>query len=374
MPYTLGLLGSIPRLDIGRGQPLTPIEGSPPSLVALPTGCPFRPRCPLAVDVCAEIEPALEPTSASGPNHVAACHRREDIEQHGWTSVDVFPSRAATTAPVTVADRARRPTVLDIQGLVKEFPLTKGAIMRRRIGTVHAVDGVSFDIREEETLGLVGESGCGKTTTILEILNLVRPQAGRIGVLGKDTAELTRSERFVIRRDLQVVFQDPMASLDPRLPIGEILAEPLKTHGVPPADRERRVEELLSIVGLQPEHANRYPQAFSGGQRQRIGIARALALEPKVLVLDEPVSALDVSVQAQVLNLMQDLQQQFGISYLLISHDLAVVNHLCDEVCVLHRGLVVERGVPQQLFAHAEHPYTQALLAAVPRAEPAAVP
>jgi len=370
MPYTLGLLGSIPRLDVGRGQPLTPIEGSPPSLLALPSGCPFRPRCPLAVDVCAEIEPALEPTSASGRDHLSACHRREDIEQHGWTSVDVFPSRAATTAPVAVADRERRPAVLEVQDLVKEFPLTRGAILRRRIGTVHAVDGVSFDIREEETLGLVGESGCGKTTTILEILNLVRPQSGRIVVLGKDTADLRRADRFVIRRDLQVVFQDPMASLDPRLPIGDILAEPLKTHGVAPAERERRVSELLSIVGLQPEHANRYPQAFSGGQRQRIGIARALALEPKVLVLDEPVSALDVSIRAGVINLLEELQTELHLSYLFVAHDLSVIRHIADRVAVMYLGRIIEIGGVDAVFQRPSHPYTQALLSAIPLPDP----
>ena len=212
--------------------------------------------------------------------------------------------------------------------------------MRRRVGTVHAVDGISFDIRERETLGLVGESGCGKTTAIMEILNLVKPQAGTIVVLGHDTAALTPRERFAIRRDLQVVFQDPLASLDPRLPIGDILAEPLETHGVPPAERARRVRELLTLVGLQPEHANRYPQAFSGGQRQRIGIARALALEPKVLVLDEPVSALDVSIRAGIINLLEELQAALGLSYLFVAHDLSVVRHIADRVAVMYLGTI----------------------------------
>ena len=277
MPYTLGLLGSIPRLDVGRRQRLTPIEGSPPSLVHLPSGCPFWPRCPLRIQKCFEAEPDLLAIQGHDPSHRAACHRSDEIEERHMTSIDIFPAQADPQEAGATA-REGRQTVLDVRNLAKHFPLMKGHMLRRRVGIVHAVDGISFDIRERETLGLVGESGCGKTTAIMEILNLVKPQAGTIAVLGRDTSALTPVERFAIRRDLQVVFQDPLASLDPRLPIGDILAEPLETHGVPPADRARRVRELLTRVGLQPEHANRYPQAFSGGQRQRIGIARALAL------------------------------------------------------------------------------------------------
>ncbi len=327
MPYTLGLLGSIPRLDLGRRQRLTPIEGNPPSLVHLPSGCPFWPRCPLRIQKCVDVEPALLPIQGHDASHRAACHRSDEIEQR-QTDEHRHLSRAAGSRPQADAvARETRPTVLEVRDLVKHYPLLKGGMLRRRVGTVHAVDGISFDIRERETLGLVGESGCGKTTAIMEILNLVKPQAGTIVVLGRDTATLTPAERFAIRRDLQVVFQDPLASLDPRLPIGDILAEPLETHGVPPADRARRVRELLTLVGLQPEHANRYPQAFSGGQRQRIGIARALALEPKVLVLDEPVSALDVSIRAGIINLLEELQAALGLSYLFVAHDLSVVRH-----------------------------------------------
>jgi peptide/nickel transport system ATP-binding protein len=235
---------------------------------------------------------------------------------------------------------------------------------------VHAVDGISFDIRERETLALVGESGCGKTTAIMEILNLVKPQGGTIVVLGRDTTTLTAPDRFAIRRDLQVVFQDPQASLDPRLPIGDILAEPLQTHGVSPADRGRRVRELLTLVGLQPEHANRYPQAFSGGQRQRIGIARALALEPKVLVLDEPVSALDVSVRAGIINLLEELQARLGLSYLFVAHDLSVVRHIADRVAVMYLGKIAEIGSVDEVFERPAHPYTQALLSAIPLPDP----
>ena len=370
MPYTLGLLGSIPRLDIGRRQPLTPIEGNPPSLVNLPLGCPFVPRCPMRVEKCIEVEPDLLPLAASGQAHAAACHRSDEIERLNMTSVDVFPAPAIPAASGVRVPREKRGSLLDVRDLVKEYPLIKGAVMRRRIGTVHAVDGISFDIRESETLGLVGESGCGKTTAIIEILNLVKPMSGTIVVLGKDTAAMTPEERFAIRRDLQVVFQDPMASLDPRLPVGDILAEPMHAHGVPATDRGNRVRELLQLVGLQPEHANRYPQAFSGGQRQRIGIARALALQPRVLVLDEPVSALDVSIRAGVINLLEHLRAALGLSYLFVAHDLSVVRHIADRVAVMYLGRLVEIGDIDEVFDHPAHPYTQALLSAIPLPDP----
>jgi peptide/nickel transport system ATP-binding protein len=370
MPYTIGLLGSIPRLDVGRRQALTPIDGHPPSLVNLPAGCPFRPRCPIAVDVCSEREPDLGGAPGAHPGHVGACHRSSDIEGILGTGAGIFP--AARHVPVhdrSVARDARTP-VLEVRDLVKEYPLTKGAVLRRRVGTVHAVDGISFDIRERETLGLVGESGCGKTTAITEILNLVRPMRGTIVVLGRDTAQLSRDERFAVRRDLQVVFQDPLASLDPRLPIGDVLAEPLAAHGVPPADRAARVRELLGLVGLLPEHANRYPQAFSGGQRQRIGIARALALRPKLLVLDEPVSALDVSIRAGIINLLERLKAEFDLSYLFVAHDLSVVRYIADRVAVMYLGRLVEIGNVDEVFDRPAHPYTQALLSAIPLPDP----
>jgi peptide/nickel transport system ATP-binding protein len=369
MPYTLGLLGSIPRLDVGRRQRLTPIEGSPPSLLHLPSGCPFWPRCPLRIEKCLEVEPALLPIEGHDPSHRAACHRSDEIERHNMTSTDIFPVQQHA-ADADAPPRETRTTVLAVEDLVKHYPLLKKGMMRRRIGTVHAVDGISFDIRERETLGLVGESGCGKTTAMIEILNLLKPQAGTIVVLGHDTAALTPAERFAIRRDLQVVFQDPMASLDPRLPIGDILAEPLETHDVPPADRVRRVRELLALVGLQPEHANRYPQAFSGGQRQRIGIARALALEPKVIVLDEPVSALDVSIRAGIINLLEELQAALGLSYLFVAHDLSVIRHIADRVAVMYLGRFAEIGGVDEVFERPAHPYTQALLSAIPLPDP----
>ncbi len=369
MPYTIGLLGSIPRLDVGRDQPLTPIEGNPPSLVHLPTGCPFHPRCPMRIDVCVEKTPALAPVRPDDPSQLAACHRSGEIESRGLTGADIFPSPPVPPTAGADTPRAARPTVIEVRDLQKTYALTKG-VFRRRIGTVHAVDGISFDIRAGETLGLVGESGCGKTTTIMEILELARPMAGTIVVLGRDTATLTQRDRFAIRRDLQVVFQDPMASLDPRLPIGDVLAEPLRAHGVAPAECARRVRDLLALVGLRPEHANRYPQAFSGGQRQRLGIARALALEPKALVLDEPVSALDVSIRAGVLNLLERLKAELGLAFLFVAHDLSVIRHIADRVAVMYLGRFSEIGSVDEVFDRPAHPYTQALLSAIPLPDP----
>jgi peptide/nickel transport system ATP-binding protein len=372
MPYTLGLLGSLPRLDVAERQPLTPVEGNPPSLVGLPPGCPFAPRCPMRVEVCVETEPPLQPIFAPGhgPGHAAACHRQGEIEAGGLTATDVFPAVVAGEAPAAHVPRDQRPVVLEVRDLVRRFPLTRGAIFRRQVGTVHAVDGVSFDLRECETLGLVGESGCGKTTTINEILALARPMGGTVAVLGRDTAGLDGGERRDIRRNLSVVFQDPMASLDPRMPVGDILAEGLRTYGVPRDRRGARVRELLRLVGLGPEHASRYPAEFSGGQRQRIGIARALALEPKVVVLDEPVSALDVSIRAGIINLLEQLQEELGLAYLFVAHDLSVVRHIADRVAVMYLGRIAEIGHVDAVFDSPSHPYTQALISALPLPDP----
>jgi peptide/nickel transport system ATP-binding protein len=317
-----------------------------------------------------EIEPELLPIRRDEPAHLAACHRSDEIEARGLTSTDVFPALHADARETTDTPREQRLKVLEIADLKKHYPLMKGALFRRRVGTVYAVDGISFDIREGETLGLVGESGCGKTTAILEILNLVRPMNGSIVVLGRDTTQMSAHDRFAIRRDVQVVFQDPLASLDPRLPIGDILAEPLLTHGVAAADRAQRVRELLTLVGLRPEHTNRYPQAFSGGQRQRIGIARALALQPKLLVLDEPVSALDVSIRAGIINLLEQLRADLGLSYLFVAHDLSVVRHIADRVAVMYLGRLAEIGGVDEVFERPAHPYTQALLSAIPLPDP----
>ena len=374
MPYTMGLLGSIPRIDAQPGTKLTPIEGSPPGLVNLPPGCPFTPRCPMRVDVCREKEPELLPMSTSGEQHFAACHRSAEIEQRNLIGSDVFPVSEPTSASSSSrhedGPREGRIPVLRITDLKKYYPLFKGAILQRRVGTIYAVDGIDLDIRQGETLGLVGESGCGKTTTIMEILNLATPASGSIEVLGENTAAMTALGRFTIRGEISVVFQDPMASIDPRMPISDILAEPMITHGVPAEERATRMAHLLNMVGLRPEHTSRYPQEFSGGQRQRVCIARALALKPKLLVLDEPVSALDVSIRAGVLNLLEELKANLGLSYLFVAHDLSVIHHISDRVAVMYLGRIVETGEVTRVFKHPAHPYTQALLSAAPLPDP----
>ncbi len=369
MPYTIGLLGSVPRLDEAEKRALVPVEGNPPSPMSLPPGCKFAPRCPMVIDACREAEPEL--FEVDGAGHHAACIRSGEIAAGSLGYLDIYPVPELVESVVERIPREQRTEVLRVDGLVKQFPLTKGAVFKKRIGTVHAVDGVDLDIREGETLGLVGESGCGKTTTLLQILDLVPPQTGQIVVLGKDITELrSRADRKAIRRDLQVVFQDPMASLDPRMPVFDILAEPMKTHGMSKDTIATRVDELLTLVGLEPAHANRYPQHFSGGQRQRIGIARALALEPKLIVLDEPVAALDVSIQAGVINLLDELRARLGLSYLFVAHDLAVVRHIADRVAVMYLGRIVEIGDVDSVFDTPTHPYTQALLSAVPIPDP----
>lgn len=259
-----------------------------------------------------------------------------------------------------------------MQNLVKHFPITQGIVLRRQVGTVKAVDGVSFDLYPGETLGLVRESGCGKSTTARTILRLEKATGGRAEYQGRDIFEMSSREVRALRRQIQVIFQDPYASLNPRMTVGDIVSEGwVIHHGVVPKDKQRaRVQELLELVGLNPNHINRYAHQFSGGQRQRIGIARALALEPKVIIADEPVSALDVSVQAQVVNLLEDRQKELGLSYLFIAHDLSVVRHICDRVAVMYLGKIAEIGSAQDVYEHTGHPYTSALLSAVPVPDP----
>ncbi|WP_437113595.1 ABC transporter ATP-binding protein [Streptomyces violaceusniger] len=264
--------------------------------------------------------------------------------------------------------------VLEVRDLAKLYPLTQGVVFKRRIGAVRAVDTVSFALRRGETLGIVGESGCGKSTVARLLVSLERPTAGTIHYRGEDITRLSGRALRAVRRNIQMVFQDPYTSLNPRMTVGDIIGEPFEIHPevAPKGDRRRAVQELLEVVGLSPEHTNRYPHQFSGGQRQRIGIARGLALRPEIIVADEPVSALDVSVQAQVVNLMERLQDEFGLAYVFIAHDLSVVRHIADRVAVMYLGRFAETGTGPEIYDHPTHPYTQALLSAVPVPDPEA--
>ena len=382
MPYTLGLLGSLPRLDAKNHGPLRPIPGSPPSLLNLPSACPFAPRCPIAYQLCLTEEPAL---TGVGPDHATACHRSAELTPGdtglfapSWADTESEGSDAALVSTEVSADGngtqavAANGALIEVHNLVKHFPIRGGGLIRHTVGEAHAVCGVSFDLAEGETLGLVGESGCGKSTTARTVLQLLPATSGSVRYQGTELTGQSRKQLRPIRQHLQVVFQDPYASLDPRMPVGEIVAEPLRVHGR--WDRKtgpERVDRLFELVGLNAEHRNRFPHEFSGGQRQRVGVARALALDPKVLVLDEPVSALDVSIQAGVVNLLEELQDRLGLAYLFIAHDLSVVRHICDRVAVMYLGKIVEIGTGTQVYETPAHPYTQALLSAVPVPDPA---
>ncbi|WP_431042408.1 ABC transporter ATP-binding protein [Streptomyces sp. P1-3] len=264
--------------------------------------------------------------------------------------------------------------ILEVRDLAKLYPLTQGIVFKRQVGSVRAVDTVSFDLARGETLGIVGESGCGKSTVAKTLVHLEEPTAGTIRYKGEDITRLSGKALKAVRRNIQMVFQDPYTSLNPRMTVGDIIGEPYEIHPevAPKGDRRRKVQDLLDVVGLNPEYINRYPHQFSGGQRQRIGIARGLALNPEIIICDEPVSALDVSVQAQVINLMEKLQQEFDLSYVFIAHDLSVVRHISDRVAVMYLGRFAEIGTDTQIYEHPTHPYTQALLSAVPVPDPTA--
>jgi oligopeptide/dipeptide ABC transporter ATP-binding protein len=298
-----------------------------------------------------------------------SAHQQEDPGSPFGAGRDVGP-------PVTPSSPAPSEPLVQVRDLVKHFPITKGILFQHRIGAIQAVDGVNLEVRRGEALGIVGETGCGKSTTARLIMRLLDATSGEVRFEGQDITRLKGQSLKATRRQMQMIFQDPYSSLNPRKTVGSIIAEPFAIHRLERdrAKRKRTVEELMATVGLSPEHYNRYPHEFSGGQLQRIGVARALALKPKLLIADEPVSALDVSIQAQVLNLLRDMQRQFGLTLVFIAHDLSVVRHMCDRVAVMYLGKIVEIGPGDALYDFPRHPYTGALLAAVPIADPSASP
>jgi peptide/nickel transport system ATP-binding protein len=358
-PYAQGLLAAVPRLDRPRTAKLATIDGAPPNLLDPPEGCRFRPRCRHAVEACRTIPP----TEVFGPEDRVACHRWKDLER-----AEARSATAAAVAQPVAAHGAAKP-VLDARGLSKHFPVSGGFLRRRKL--VRAVNDVTISVEAGETLGVVGESGCGKSTLGRLILRLDDPTAGEILFDGQDLAQLGKDEMLGVRKRMQVIFQDPYSSLNPRMTVGEIIAEPMRVHAIlPKHEIKGRVAELLQLVGLYPYMALRYPHELSGGQRQRVGIARALSMNPKVIVCDEAVSALDVSIQGQVINLLEDLQQRLGLTYVFIAHDLAVVRHISTRVAVMYLGRIVEYAPAEALFRNPRHPYTRALLAAAPVPDP----
>ena len=341
-------------------------------LINLPDACPFADRCPIVIPACREREPDLLPVANGDGQHLAACIRSQEITDDGIIDgAPVYSIPERIVGELTSIPREDRPVTLEVTNLVKTFPLVKGAFFKKKVGEVQAVKGVSFDIRQGETLAIVGESGSGKTTTLMQIMDFAKQDDGDIVIAGTSINSLKNArEERELRRDIQIVFQDPMGALDPRMTVADIISEPLFAIGTAKDDAHRRVDELMDLVGLDPTHSDRFPQAFSGGQRQRIGIARALSTNPKIIALDEPVSALDVSIQAGVLNLLDELKIRLGLSFLFVAHDLSVVRHIADRVAVMYLGDFVEHGDVDDIFENPQHPYTQALLSAIPVPDP----
>jgi peptide/nickel transport system ATP-binding protein len=369
-PYTLGLMRSVPRLDMARGQRLETIEGLPPDLRSPPAGCRFAPRCPYRIEVCSEDPPLRE----IGTGHRSACWRADEIAS-GKLVASALPEKppaAAQAATHAAGPATMGKPLLEVEHLHKYFSIKTGGVLSSRSATIKAVDDVSFSIAAGETLGLVGESGCGKTTVGRTILKLEEATSGTIRFAGVDITHHSAQAMREVRRKIQVIFQDPYSSLNPRMTVGQIIGEPLGVYKLTANRKEERerVEMLLGQVGLFPYMAERYPHELSGGQRQRVGIARALALEPSFIVCDEPVSALDVSIQGQIINLLEDLQTRLNLSFLFIAHDLAVVRHISDRVAVMYLGRLAEVADRDELYANPAHPYTQALLDAAPIPDP----
>jgi len=369
-PYSQALLASVPKIDQRRDERLLSIPGLPPDLSKPITGCRFAPRCQFATEECHTAEPELTDDGSGGAApHRFACYH--PVDPDAGIPVEVVHA-PASPSPAAVAASGGTPNqpIVEVVDLVKEFPVMSGGLFRHQVGSVKAVSGVSFTIGRGETFGLVGESGCGKTTIGRMLVALERSNAGSIRFEGTEISSMHGRDLGGHRRDLQLMFQDPYASLDPRMRVGTIIREPLKVNRVgDTAAQQDKVGSLLDEVGLSRSAVDRYPHEFSGGQRQRIGLARALALDPKLIVADEPVSALDVSIQAQILNLMKDLQARHGLTYLMISHDLAVVRYMADTIGVMYLGKIVELGPASAVYERSAHHYTLGLLNAVPVAD-----
>jgi peptide/nickel transport system ATP-binding protein len=368
-PYTIGLMRSVPRLDRPRDSKLQTIEGLPPNLLDPPPGCRFAPRCAARIEACTADVPPLAEVEAG---HRSACIRARELVERGPQGIGLPEPQQAP--PATFKGAGGEPLV-EVRGLTKHFVVSRGSrLLGEAPAVVRAVNDVDFTIAPGQTLGLVGESGCGKTTVGRLILRLEEATSGEVLFERENVNEAGRQALKRLRRKIQVIFQDPYSSLNPRMTVGQIIGEPLLVHGL--ADNRKaaraRVAELLDQVGLFPYMADRYPHELSGGQRQRVGIARALAMEPRFIVCDEPVSALDVSIQAQIINLLEDLQDRLELTYLFIAHDLAVVRHISDRVVVMYLGRVMEVAEREELYRNPRHPYTRALLSAAPVPDPVA--